>query len=89
MAKVAHRIMLVHDWSALGDMFGGREARRETERLNPDGNLVISRDVLPRLRRMGVSEGTIDQMMVENPRRLFEGRHYRFQELSGWDTVRT
>ena len=66
--------MLGHDWSVLGDMFGGKEARRETERLNPDGYLVISREVLPRLRQMGVSEETIDQIMVENPRRFFEGR---------------
>ena len=72
-AGFAHRIMLSHDWSVLGDMFGGKEARRESERLNPDGYLVISREVLPRLRRMGVSEETIDQIMVENPRRLFEG----------------
>ena len=73
-AGFADRIMLGHDWSVLADMFGGKEARRETERLNPDGYLVISREVLPRLRQMGVSEETIDQMMVENPRRFFEGR---------------
>ena len=54
-------------------MFGGKEARREAERLNPEGYLVISKKVLPRLREMDVSEETIDQMMVENPRRFFEG----------------
>ena len=32
----------IRDWWVLGDMFGGKEARRETERLNPDGYLVIS-----------------------------------------------
>ena len=73
-AGFAHRMMLSHDWSGLGDMFGGKEARRESERLNPEGYLVISREVLPRLRQMGVSEETIDQIMVENPRRFFEGR---------------
>ena len=72
-AGFAHRIMLSHDWSVLGDMFGGKEARREYERLNPEGYLVISKKVLPRLREMGVSEETIDQIMVENPRRFFEG----------------
>ena len=72
-AGFAHRMMLGHDWSVLGDMFGGKEARRETERLNPDGYLVISREVLPRLRQMGVSEETIDQIMVENSRLFFEG----------------
>lgn len=72
-AGFADRMMLSHDWSVLGDMFGGSEARRETERRNPDGYLVISREVLPKLRQMGVSEEAIDQMMVENPRRFFEG----------------
>ena len=71
-AGFAHRIMLSDDWSVLGDMFGGKEARREYERLNPEGYLVISKKVLPRLREMGVSEETIDQIMVENPRRFFE-----------------
>ena len=65
-------MMLSHDWSVLGDMFGSKEARRESEILNPEGYLVISREVLPRLRHMGISEETIDQIMVENPRRFFE-----------------
>ncbi len=73
-AGFAHRIMLGHDWSVLGDMFGGKEARREAEELNPDGYLVVSREVLPRLRQMDVSEETIDQIMVENSRHLFEDR---------------
>ena len=72
-AGFAHRMMLGHDWSVLSDMFGGKEARAELEKINPDGYLVISRMVLPRLREMGVSERTINQIMVDNPRRLFEG----------------
>ena len=53
-------------------MFGGKEACQEAERLNPDGYLVISREVLPRLKEMGISEGIIGQIMVENPWRLFD-----------------
>ena len=71
-AGFADRIMLGHDWSVLGDMFGGKEARRETERHNPNGYLVISREVIPRLRQMDVPDETIAQIMVENPRRFFE-----------------
>ncbi|HVB46723.1 MAG TPA: phosphotriesterase-related protein [Streptosporangiaceae bacterium] len=32
-------------------------------------------DVLPDLRRRGVSQGQIDEMMVVNPRRIFESNH--------------
>ena len=68
-----HRVMLGHDWSVSADMFGGKQAREDLERRNPDGYLTISRKVLPRLREMGVSEDAIHQLMVENPRRYLEG----------------
>ena len=70
---LAHRVMLGHDWSVSADMFGGKQAREDLERRNPDGYLTISRKVLPKLREMGVSEETIHQIMVDNPRRYFEG----------------
>ncbi|MCH9017684.1 MAG: phosphotriesterase-related protein, partial [Chloroflexi bacterium] len=34
----------------------------------------ITRNVLPRLRELGVSDKVIDQIMVQNPRRFFEGK---------------
>jgi phosphotriesterase-related protein len=34
--------------------------------------LHISKDVLPRLRELGVAEEQIDTMLVDNPRRWFE-----------------
>jgi predicted metal-dependent phosphotriesterase family hydrolase len=40
---------------------------------NPHSYLFIDRVVLPRLKEMGVSQEAIQQMMVENPRRFFEG----------------
>ncbi len=67
----ANRVMLGHDWAVQADMFGGKQARADLESRNPDGFLVISRVVLPRLREMGVSEDAIHQVMVDNPRRLF------------------
>ena len=72
-AGFGDRVMLGHDWSVLADMFGGKEARRELERSNPDGFLTISRKALPRLRELGVSEADTVQLMVDNPRRYFEG----------------
>ena len=72
-AGFGHRVMLGHDWSVLGDMFGGKEARNELKSINPDGFLAITRRVLPRLRDMGLSEAQINDLMVDNPRRFFEG----------------
>jgi phosphotriesterase-related protein len=34
--------------------------------------LHISRDVLPALRERGVTDEQIDQMLVDNPRRIFD-----------------
>jgi phosphotriesterase-related protein len=71
-AGFAHRIMLGHDRSVTltHDNATQRDARR---RANPDGYLFIARNVLPRLREWGVSEEIVHQIMVENPRRFFEG----------------
>jgi phosphotriesterase-related protein len=66
-------MVLSHDASCFIDWFG------------PDGDAVraavtpnwhyehISDDVLPELRRRGVPDDQIDQMLVANPRRYFSG----------------
>ena len=68
----AHRIMLSHDYSVPKARHGA-QVQEERRRVNPDGFNFITRRVLPRLRELGVSEGDIDQIMKENPRRFFEG----------------
>ncbi len=68
-AGFADKIMLSHDWSVPV----GRSNQEERERYNPDGYLFITRRVLPGLREMGVPDETIRQIMVDNPRRFFEG----------------
>ena len=68
----AHRIMLSHDYSVPKARHGA-QVQEERRRANPDGFNFITRRVLPRLRELGVSEGDIDQIMKENPRRFFEG----------------
>lgn len=65
------QIMLSHDWNVvlsrvLSPGFPNREE-------NPDGYLWITRAVLPYLRELGTSESVIDDLMVGNPRRYFEG----------------
>jgi len=64
------RIMLSHDWSVKRLAAGDESTANEP---NPDGYLWISRGVLPFLREMGVPDSSIDMVMVENPRRFFEG----------------
>lgn len=68
-AGFGHKIMLSHDWSITAPTF----VMPGIPRGNPDGYLFISRKVLPRLREMGISEDMVNQIMVENPRRFFEG----------------
>ena len=71
-AGYAHRIVLSHDWYMTLSP-ASQEFREGRHRYNPDAYLFISRNVLPRLRKMDVSEETIDRIMVDNPRRFFEG----------------
>ena len=71
-AGFANQTMLSHDFP-LGMSLGPTQAMEEYSRYNPDHILFISRKVLPRLREMGVSEANITKMMVDNPRRFFEG----------------
>ncbi len=65
----ADRMVLSHDAACYIDWYP-REAIRNAV---PNWHyLHISRDVLPALRGAGVSDEQIQQMMVENPRRIFE-----------------
>ena len=68
----APRIMLSHDYSVPKARHGA-QVQEERRRANPNGFNFIARKVLPRLRELGVTEGYIDQIMKENPRRFFEG----------------
>jgi phosphotriesterase-related protein len=72
-AGYANRLLLGHDWS-VALTIATKERQAERERRNPDSYLFITRRVLPRLRELGVSQQALDTMMVDNPRRFFEGR---------------
>ncbi len=65
------QMMLSHDWNVVLSrvLSPGFPTREE----NPDGFLWITRAVLPRLKDLGTSSEVIHQMMVDNPRRYFEG----------------
>lgn len=67
----AGRLMLSHDWNVVLSrvVTSGFPTRQE----NPDGYLWLTRAVLPRLRDLGASEAVIQGLMVDNPRRYFEG----------------
>jgi phosphotriesterase-related protein len=67
----APRMVLSHDANCWRDMLS-EDAKRRTRPLwhyNP-----ISDDILPALRKAGVSEDQIEQMLVRNPRAIFEAR---------------
>ena len=64
------RIMVSHDWAF---SMGGPQLRARMQESNPDGNLFITRKVLPLMQSIGIPTGTIDAMTVDNPRRYFGG----------------
>ena len=69
------RLCLSHDWSLArhmdNDTFTGTPQKRE--KLNPHGYLYIKNIVFPQLREMGVSDNIIDRLLVDGPRKFFEG----------------
>ena len=66
----ASRMVLSHDANCWSDGMT-EEAKRRTR---PRWHYThISDDILPALRKAGVSEEQIDRMLVENPRAIFEG----------------
>ena len=67
----AARMVLSHDANCWTDMLSEDDKRRT----RPQWHYThISDDILPALRKAGVSEEQIDQMLVHNPRAIFEAR---------------
>ena len=67
----AGKMVLSHDANCWTDMLS-EEGKRKTRPLWHYNH--ISDDILPALRKAGVSEEQIDQMLVRNPRAIFEAR---------------
>ena len=66
----ADRMVLSHDANCWSDTLSEDDKRRTRPSWHYNH---IPDDILPALRKAGVSQGQIDQMLVENPRALFEG----------------
>ena len=71
-AGYSSQIMFGHDWNSTLHM-ANQEFQRNRRLENPDSYLFITRRVIPKLMNMGVTEETINQIMVQNPRRFFDG----------------
>jgi phosphotriesterase-related protein len=67
----AGKMVLSHDANCWTDMLSEEEKRRTRPRWH---YTHISDDILPALRKAGVSEDQIEQMLVRNPRAIFEAR---------------
>jgi len=72
-AGYGDRIMLGHDWATTVTV-ANREFNETRARANPDGYLFISRNVLPLLKELGAGAEDVNRIMIDNPRRFFEGR---------------
>jgi phosphotriesterase-related protein len=68
----AGRMVLSHDANCWSDMLTEEAKRRTRPRWHYNH---ISDDILPALRKAGVKDDQIEQMLVGNPRAIFEGRH--------------
>ena len=68
-----HRVMLGHDWDSTIGLYPPT-VRAEKEAGNPDNYLFITRRVLPMLKSLGASHADLTTLMVDNPRKFFEGR---------------
>ena len=67
----AGKMVLSHDANCWSDMLSEENKRRTRPQWHYNH---ISDDILPALRKAGVSEEQIDQMLVRNPRAIFEAR---------------
>jgi phosphotriesterase-related protein len=67
----AGKMVLSHDANCWSDMLTEDAKRRTRPRWHYNH---ISDDILPALRKAGVKEDQIDQMLVGNPRAIFEAR---------------
>ena len=67
----AAKMVLSHDANCWSDMLSEETKKRTRPLWNYNH---ISDDILPALRKAGVSDDHIDQMMVRNPRAMFEAR---------------
>jgi len=62
--------MVSHDWAFSMD---GPEVRARMQEPNPDGNLFITRKVLPYMGSIGLSTQAVAAITVDNPWRYFGG----------------
>jgi phosphotriesterase-related protein len=67
----AGKMVLSHDANCWSDMLSEENKRRTRPQWHYNH---ISDDILPALRKAGVSEEQIDQMLVRHPRAIFEAR---------------
>ena len=74
-AGYASRLLLGHDACLVSSLFDNvpEAAKKKLETDNPYGFLYIHKVVIPKLREWGVSEKNIQMLVVDNPRRFFEG----------------
>jgi phosphotriesterase-related protein len=69
---LGNRVMLGTDFP-IGMALNATAALPARDARNPDGINFVIRKVIPRLKEIGVTDAAIHTMMVENPKRYFDG----------------
>jgi phosphotriesterase-related protein len=69
----AGQLTLSHDYALAISLFSTADQVEVFRPMNPDGLQFIFNRFIPALQEAGVTEETVQQIMVENPRKYFEG----------------
>jgi phosphotriesterase-related protein len=69
----ADRIMMSQDFIACGYGRGGRPPEEETKKVVNWSFTNIFRNIIPALKKAGISDDQIKTMMIDNPKRLLSG----------------
>ena len=69
----ADRIMLSHDFIGCTSGRGGRLPEEAQQKVSHWSPVHLFRNIIPELKQAGITDEQIRTMMVDNPRRMFEG----------------
>ena len=65
------KLMIGHDWSVTLNI-ASNETESSRNKYNPDDYLFIHRNVIPYLKKSGITQEQIDDILINNPKKFFE-----------------
>ena len=65
------KLMIGHDWSVTLNI-ASNETESSRNKYNPDDYLFIHKNVIPYLKKSGITQEQIDDILINNPKKFFE-----------------